>query len=184
MTAATVRPQLCCSQTSIDLAADDTGPSRDKQHHSSRENQMGWLFTPGSNRRSLIAERTEGWEREHDNGLRITTTCLAHCYRGGCFSGVLWSVWERTFEKDAQPTEQPQRWIQCDLLYFNKRHDGWGYKDMIESMHPYYFSCPKKYLGMVPLEQFGGNAGWREQVIEHHQRATEKRRARRLAKQS
>ena len=144
---------------------------------------MGWLFKSGSTRRELIAERIEGWERTHDNGLRITTTCLAHCYRGGCFSGVLWSVWERTFEKDAQPTEKPQRWIQCDLLYFNKRHDGWGYKDMEESMGPYYYSCPQKYLDLVPLDIYGGNAEWREQVIEHHRRSVEKRRARRLAKQ-
>jgi len=45
-------------------------------------------------------------------------------------------------------------------------------------MGPYYFSCPLKYLRMVPLEQYGGNASWREQVVLHHQRSAEKRRAR------
>ena len=141
---------------------------------------MGWLFRNGSTRRGLIAERIEGWERTNPDGLVITSTCLAHCYRGGSFSGVLWSVWERTFTKDGEEAESTQRWIQCDLLRYQQ--DAWGYKDMEESMGPYYFSCPKKYLDMVPLDQFGGNAEWREQVIGHHRRSVEKRRQRRAAR--
>lgn len=143
---------------------------------------MGWLFKSGSTRRGLIAERIEGWERTNPDGLFITSKCLAHCYRGGVFSGVLWSVWERTFTTDDVESSPKQRWIQCDLLRYQQ--DAWGYKDMEESMHPYYYSCPGKYLDMVPLEKFGGNAEWREQVVEHHQRAKEKRRARSLANQS
>ena len=137
---------------------------------------MGWLFRSGSTRRGLIEERIEGWERTNPDGLVITSTCLAHCYRGGNFSGVLWSVWERTFANDGHEAEPTQRWIQCDLLRYQR--DGWGYKDMEESMGPYYFSCPLGYLRMVPPDQFGGNASWREQVALHHQRSAEKPRAR------
>jgi hypothetical protein len=87
---------------------------------------MGWLFTVGSTRRELIAERTESWERQSGEML-VKSTCLAHCFRGGRFSGVLWSVWERKFEGgEARPTE---RWIQCDLLRYSRSNDGWGYKD-------------------------------------------------------
>lgn len=142
---------------------------------------MGWLFTCGSTRRDLIAERTEVWERTNADGLVINSTCLAHCYRGGVFSGVLWSVWERTFTRNGAEASPKQRWIMCDLLR-HQRDYGWGYKDMEESMHPFYYSCPKKYLDMVPLEQFGGNAEWREQVIEHHRGAAEKRQQRRAAR--
>ena len=142
---------------------------------------MGWLFVPGCDRRSMIAERTKGWERSHEDGKTITTTCLAHCYRGNSFSGVLWSVFERTFVRDGQQVDSTQRWIQCDLLQYSKSDEGWGYKDMDESMHPYYYSCPKKYLNMVPLETFGGNVEWREQVQQYHQRQLEKRRAKRMA---
>ena len=142
---------------------------------------MGWLFRSGSTRRGLIAERVEGWERANPDGLVIKSTCLAHCFRGGNFSGVLWSVWERTFIKDGHESEPTQRWIQCDLLR-HQRDYGWGYKDIEESMGPYYFSCPLKYLRMVLIEQSGGNASWREQVVLHHQRSAEKRRARRAAK--
>jgi hypothetical protein len=46
---------------------------------------------------------------------------------------------------------------------------------MDESVFPYYFSCPLKYLEMVPLEQYGGNAEWRKGVQEYH---AEKRRRR------
>ena len=57
-----------------------------------------------------------------------------------------------------------------------------GIKDMEETAHPYYYSCPLKYLNMVPIDRFGGNAKWREEVIAHHQRRAEKRRQKAAAK--
>jgi hypothetical protein len=71
---------------------------------------MGWLFKAGSSRKDLIAENTKGWERTKEDGTTVASVCLAHCYRGGVFSGVLWSVWERTFIKNGQQVEPPQRW--------------------------------------------------------------------------
>ena len=140
---------------------------------------MGWLFTSGSTRKGLIAERIESWERTHDDDTIIKSTCLAHCYRGGSFSGVLWSVWERSFVRNGEQVEPSQRWVMCDLLRYER--DGWGYKDIEESMGPCYYSCPLKYLDMVPLDQFGGNAEWRELVNSYHEHQREKRRARRQA---
>lgn len=137
---------------------------------------MGWLFKAGMSRQDLIAENTKDWERTKDDGTVIKSACLAHCFRGGAFSGVLWSVWERTFAKEGQPTEPAQRWIVCDLLRYEQ--GAWGYKDMDESMHPFYYSCPLKYLDLVPLEQFGGNAEWRNLVRQNHARNTQKRQAR------
>jgi len=138
---------------------------------------MGWLFPYGATRKSLIEERSKSWSRE-SNGTTVETTCLAHCYRGGSFSGVLWAVWERTFTKDGQQTSLPQRWITCDLLRCQSGE--WGYKDMSEACGSYYFSCPLKYLELVPIEQHGGNAEWRELVRQHHQQQREKRKQRRL----
>ena len=137
---------------------------------------MGWLFPYGATRKSLIEERSKPWSRDL-NGTTVETTCLAHCYRGGSFSGVLWAVWERTFTKDGQQTAQPERWITCDLL--RCQSGDWGYKDMSEACHPYYYSCPLKYLELVPIEEHGGNAEWREQVRLHHQRQREKRQRKR-----
>jgi hypothetical protein len=136
---------------------------------------MGWLFTAGSTRKTLIAERTSNWTTEGAEGMTVTSTCLAHRYRGGAFSGVLWAVWERTFTRDGQPVKPVERWITCDLLR-HQRDYGWGYKDLDESMHPYFYSCPLKYLEMVPIDQYGGNAEWRECVRVYHARQKEKRR--------
>jgi hypothetical protein len=134
---------------------------------------MGWTYPTGVSRKELIQQRTKSWERE-SNGVLVHSTCLAHCFRGGRFSGVLWAVWERTFEKGGEQVERTQRWITCDLI---RCHGGeWGYKDMQESEHPYYYSCPMKYLDLVPLEQFGGHPDWRLEVRHRHQERLEKRR--------
>jgi hypothetical protein len=136
---------------------------------------MGWYYPHGLNRKELIAQRVEDWERDTGEML-VKSTCLKHCYRGGVFSGVLWSVWERTFTKDGKEVQPSQRWIQCDLLHCYQGE--WGYKPLEESMGPYYSSCPLSYLDLVPLDRYGGNPEWREAVIEHHRRQAEKRKSR------
>ena len=135
---------------------------------------MGWTYPHGLNRKQLIAQRIEGWERDTGEML-VKSTCLKHCYRGGVFSGVLWSVWERTFTKEGEQAQPTERWSQCDLLRCDQGE--WGYKDMEESMGPYYYSCPLGYLELVPIDRFGGNAEWRDQVVEHHRRRAEKRKS-------
>lgn len=136
---------------------------------------MGWTYPYGLNRKQLIAQRVEGWERDTGEML-VKSTCLKHCYRGGVFSGVLWSVWERTFMKDEKEVQPSERWIQCDLLRCDQ--GSWGFKDMTEAEHPYFFSCPLGYLDLVPINEYGGNTEWREQVREHHRRRAEKRKCR------
>ena len=135
---------------------------------------MGWLFRSSWTRKDLIAERTKDWSRDLEDGTTVMTTRLAHCYRGNLYCGVLWVVWGRTFTKDGQEIQSHERWITCDLLRY-ERDSGWGYKDMCESEHPYYYSCPMKYLNLVPVDQYGGNKEWREQVQEHHARRKQKR---------
>lgn len=135
---------------------------------------MGWLFQNGITRKELIAERTRDWTTEGAEAMTVTSTCLAHCYRGGAFSGVLWAVWERTFTKHGQSVQPLERWITCDLLRYQDRC--WGYKDLDEAMFPYYFSCPLKYLDTVPIETYGGNQQWRDGVRAYHARQRERRR--------
>ena len=140
---------------------------------------MGWLFTPGSNRRGLIERRTTGWERTTPDSMTVKSKRLAHCYRGGHFSGVLWTVWERTFEKDGEQVQPTERWIGCDLLEYSRADDGWGYKDLEEASGPYYYSCPMKYLEMVPVV---ANEEWRRGVREYHERQRAKRQAKKMEK--
>lgn len=110
---------------------------------------MGWSFG-WHNRRSLISELTK------DNDFQ---KCIAKCYRGNVHSGILWSVWEYT--KPSDKCKEGYRWIKCDILQY--RGGDWGYKDLCESMHPYYYSCPVGYLKMT--ENFVECKAWRDEVM-------------------
>ena len=138
---------------------------------------MGWLFPYGATRKSLIADRTKPWEREVGDML-VRSECLKHCFRGGSFRGVLWTVWRRTFVVAGVEVQKEERWIGCDLFQYSKENGGFGYKDMTEAEHPYYYSAPMSYLSLVPIERFGGNEEWRAIVIEYHRRQAEKRKGR------
>ena len=109
---------------------------------------MGWTSSATwPTRKELIAERikNETWKG-------VTRTCLAHCLRGN----VLWTVWELQ-----QPDKPDRRYIGCDLTQNFGEIMGWGYKDMYEEEHPHYYTCPKKYLNMVPV----ACQEWRDIVI-------------------
>ena len=130
---------------------------------------MGWLFTYGKTKAELIKELTAPEENETRRWATI-----AHCVRGN----VLWSVIEITYTQE----HRTKRLIVCNLLA-RQKDCGWGYKDMDESMHPFFYSCPLKYLDLVPIERFGGHPEWRGQVHEYHARIALKRHARKAARQ-
>ncbi|EOZ4878927.1 hypothetical protein ACQRQP_000005 [Pseudomonas aeruginosa] len=119
---------------------------------------MGWLFSSRT-RAELIRDLTQP-----EDQTRARIHVIAHTLRGN----VLWSVTEVTAKTegvhpDLAPGE-PMRYIRCDLL---QRSGGeWGYKTMDESMAPYYYSCPLRYLGMAKEL----SPGWREKVRAHHAR--------------
>lgn len=111
---------------------------------------MGWLFGHEQSRSQLIGRLTR--DEEHDGVIR---RCLRHCTSGN----VLWSVWEIQ-----RPGDAPFRYIGCDLMAYDRNCRGWGYKDLCESMEPFYYSCPLAYLDMVPPAA----PAWREQVRAYH----------------
>ncbi|MCY1303088.1 hypothetical protein D3C85_1114230 [compost metagenome] len=117
---------------------------------------MGWFFSPQS-RSELIAELIAPQETE-----RASVQVIAHTLRGN----VLWSVAEVTAKVDGVQRDlapgQSLCYIRCDLL---QRSGGeWGYKPMDESMHPYYYTCPLRYLEMAPEQSHE----WREHVRAYH----------------
>lgn len=122
---------------------------------------MGWSFNPSYNRKQLIEDISRDWERTDDEGKHIKAKCLAKCYRGGRFLGILWSVWENTITDGEQV--ETRRYIYCDILQYRKG-DGWGNKAMSESVHPFYYSCPLGYLKMAPV----ACQAWRDKVQEYH----------------
>lgn len=97
--------------------------------------------------------------------------CLRSCFRGEKFSGVLWSV--REFVKDQKVI------ICCDVLSCHDQQlypykKVWGYRDLCESMHPYYYSCPLSYL---KLAKEVACQDWRTLVMQYHKERSEKRQA-------
>lgn len=117
---------------------------------------MVWLFSSRT-RSELIRDLT----RPEDQA-RAHVRVIAHTLRGN----VLWSVSEVTAKTEGvHPGLAPgesMRYIRCDLL---QRSGGeWGYKAMDESMTPYYYNCPLRYLDMAKEL----SPGWREQVRAYH----------------
>jgi hypothetical protein len=127
---------------------------------------MGWLVG-WNTRNSLIHDLTD--RREHENDK---SKCLRHCTRGN----ILWSVWEVT----DKTTGEKKTFIACDKMRNYGRSGGdWGYKDMSESCHPYYYTCPISYLA---LANSGINEEWRKGVREHHAKVQERRKRQREMK--
>ena len=127
---------------------------------------MGYLFTQQT-RPELISELTSS--EENDIRKRF---CLAHTTRGN----VLWTVWEVTLTDEGMEdrvkrtgfSTRSYRYIGCDLLAKSDDY-GWGYKDMDESVHPHYYTCPISYLKMV---QDVACQEWRDKVIAKHKAKT------------
>lgn len=117
---------------------------------------MGWLFIRGTSKADLIKELVTS--EINDRGRWET---IAHCVRGN----VLWAVVDVEHKQD----NKQERFIACYLLQ-KSEDSGWGYKDMSESMYPYQFSCPLKYLDITPV----ANKDWRTEVRAYHQRRNRK----------
>ena len=115
---------------------------------------MGWLFSGRwQDKASLVKHLTD------ENGLPT----LAKSVRGN----TLWAVHEGTM-KDGTKI----RFIGCYLMASDRKNcGGWGYKDMDESMGPYNYDCPLKFLDMAPV----ANEKWREGVRAFHTKAASKR---------
>ena len=117
---------------------------------------MGWSFSWRS-KKDTIADRIKSYTN------KAAHECAAHCYRGNSYRGVLWSVWVIS---DPATKEVLDSFIGCDILEY--RGGEWGIKSLCESSGPYYFSCPLKYLDMVPVPDSKYAPEWREKVRAYH----------------
>lgn len=97
---------------------------------------MGWYIdTLPDQRKNFIDRLVKGWE---NNGVKCE--CIAHCYRGAIWAGVVWAVFEKTFLNGRK-----DRFIVCWMIKcYNKC---WGEKNI---PHNEFLSCPQSYLDMVP----------------------------------
>jgi hypothetical protein len=65
--------------------------------------------------------------------------------------------------------------IGLDLMQGTRGEASWGYKDMDESVAPYYYDVPITYLDAPADETVGSTAQWRQQVRRYY--AEEKQKA-------
>ena len=113
---------------------------------------MGWLITPGATR-AQVAQEVEQRYRASES-VEVLDKAFVN----------LSQLWLLVRETGKEPVI---------LLYLIKSygsrkkgtHEA-GYKDMSESMGPYYYSCPLRMLEQAPVQ----NEGWREEVRKYHAR--------------
>lgn len=66
----------------------------------------------------------------------------------------LWAIMEPQ-KTDTQQTNF------LEVFVLEKSNGVWGYKNMDESMGPYYYNCPQAFIDMVPV----ANQEWRDQRV-------------------
>lgn len=105
---------------------------------------MGWTFSYSATEKKQIIED-------------CTRDCSsAKCIKKSLNSNELWTIWE---------DNTGNKIIVLFLLACRDKH--WGYKDMTESMHPYYYKCPMSFLEEVPVVC----QPWRDSVKAYHERS-------------
>ncbi len=111
---------------------------------------MGWLFMQDRNSlEDLVAHfRAPGYWRE---GWKILKDSV-----------VGYHYWAAIRRPDG-------RTFVFLALMQNGRQNGWGYKDLCCSMHPYHYDCPLSILAATAEPAPGSSAAeWRAKVREHH----------------
>ena len=94
---------------------------------------MGWTYTSQQNKSDFLQEILRDCHWENDSAV---SSVIDHSVRGN----RLW-VALRLEYKNGYPD---CKYVVLFLLH--KHKDGWGYKDMDESMGPYYYDCPLRLL--------------------------------------
>lgn len=108
---------------------------------------MGWDFTSGASRQDIVRSILEGFKSD--------VKVLGHA--STCYGRRLWV----TVQTDSLTP------LVCLYLLDKQAGYGWGYKDMDESMHPYYYDCPLKLL-LGPGTHNQQSINWRAKVNEYH----------------
>ena len=111
---------------------------------------MGWLY--GWNSKQELVKHLEDLE-ENANYTIVKSTTIGNHW---------WAVIEG---KPGSSLEGERLAVLC-LLGSHDRE--WGYKDMDETMGPYYYDCPISYLSMLTEPRNDSARAWREQVKKYN----------------
>lgn len=119
---------------------------------------MGWLFTDQS-QHELIRDLLRPQEGDTVSSVILDSQRT---------TDALWVLVELTAKQDGAvglpKVGDKLNVIYCHLLQSSEGQ--WGYKSMDESSHPYYYTCPLRFLERAPVQ----SAAWRESVQAFHAR--------------
>lgn len=115
---------------------------------------MGWLYTEGATKEDVVEEIVSRYRKERSGRKEGEIFSVEHSRRGNC----LWMLCE--VEKKFKGT---QRFIVLFLL--DTARGASGYKDLDETMGPFYYNCPVSFIRRAtdPLNE--SSANWREKVL-------------------
>jgi hypothetical protein len=123
---------------------------------------MGWTLHYNTTKDELVADLTKPFTAERTiDGVPVRVEAIKHTIRGN----RLWIMRRRT-----DPDRGEVRYILLCLLQADRKNNGYGYKDMSEDMHPYYYDCPVTWLDDLTDPINDGSREWREQVRTYHAR--------------
>lgn len=112
---------------------------------------MGYYSTYGASKKDIIAEIVTPFATTEPVGTRYVT---AKALSGN----TLWTV-EEVRDQSGAPLEK------CIGLYLlRKTGEDWAYKPMSETVEPYFYDCPLRFLDMVPELR----PAWRQKVRDWH----------------
>lgn len=119
---------------------------------------MGWTTTykpKGEGIIEFLGRRSLNWSNEHGSGELI---------KGKVIKGVAYMAVRRTFP--ASENKEPHVFAAIyKVQMYPKAKDGYtfGYKDMDESMLPYYFDCPDDILDLLSPTEVPNEVEWRSE---------------------
>lgn len=115
---------------------------------------MGWTYHYNTTKDRLIRYLLEPHAYTRDDGTEVRIEPL----KSTVHSTRLWSLWQRTVG------EEVERYVVLHLLAADRKNNGYGYKDMDESMGPYHYDCPVTWLDLLTEPSNDYARTWREQV--------------------
>lgn len=133
---------------------------------------MGYTYPLIFKRDRLIQELIQTRVLRTEADYKVVRTTTRHTLRGS----VLYSIKVDMKIMNTGEMEVLVKFIEIDVIRYNKK-DGFGYKDMDESVNPYYYSCPLSYLTDVPEVSC---QAWRDGVKEYHSRKKETTKKRQM----
>jgi hypothetical protein len=125
---------------------------------------MGWTYYYECETKAAMRERILrecAWQSESSSGKPLLHRTVGN---------HLWVAQEHT--------TAPYGVRRTVVLFLLAKSDGaWGYKDMDETMHPYYYDCPQAVIDAAGPTTHPEAIRWREAVAAHRARKSAERAA-------